>query len=520
MDIDQCANGSGAFANTHHCRETTECRPVSGMGLQRGAYRCHCLPGFYMPSSTNSHDGFFSGLEVERSYLARQLNISDGYDRSFQCRPCAQGCLNCSSDSACFAEYDVVLRCIPLGIQSFCITVAAVVAFVIARMRKTKVIKSSMWVLLECIILGSLLLYSTVIVQYFAPTCVTCLLVPWLREVGFAIVYGGLILKIYRILAEFQSRKAHRVEIRDKDLVVYLCAIVVVVVGYMAAWTAVTMDNLKDDETMLELGLTSDNLQYYSCISHWWNYVIETGEFLFLCYGIYWCYCIRAAPSDYREAKYISWAIYNETIVSATFHIIRHFVWLTIHPDYLFLMCFLRCQITVTVTLLLVIGPKLWYTHRPPETTYRNRTYSGDVHDNILPESLKLRTAINSNGDVDVGEINLSEMDPEDIRSELKRLYTQLQIYKTKAMRKDNPHISKRRGGRKQTHRRFSLQAFHHKHKYHHEPRSDFDHELSKTPEESTNSAEGVAISMAEESSIGECRTPTVTFKPGHKSMY
>ena len=107
------------------------------------------------------------------------------------------------------------------------------------------------------------------------------------------------------------------------------------------------------------------------------------------------------------------------------------------------------------------------------------------------------------------------------LQSELKRLYTQLQIYKTKAMRKDNPHISKRRGGRKQTHRRFSLQAFHHKHhKYHHEPRSDFEHELSKTPEESTNSAEGVAISMAEESSIGECRTPTVTFKPGHKSMF
>ena len=31
-------------------------------------------------------------------------------------------------------------------------------------------------------------------------------------------------------------------------------------------------------------------------------------------------------------------------------------------------------------------------------------------------------------------------------------------------MRQDNPHISKRRGGRKQTHRRFSLQAFHAKH--------------------------------------------------------
>ena len=34
----------------------------------------------------------------------------------------------------------------------------------------------------------------------------------------------------------------------------------------------------------------------------------------------------------------------------------------------------------------------------------------------ILPESMKLHVGVNSNGDVDVGEINLSEMDPEDIR--------------------------------------------------------------------------------------------------------
>lgn len=39
------------------------------------------------------------------------------------------------------------------------------------------------------------------------------------------------------------------------------------------------------------------------------------------------------------------------------------------------------------------------------------------------------------------------------------RLYTQLEYLKNKTMRRDNPHISKRRGGRKQTHRRFSLQV-------------------------------------------------------------
>ena len=87
-------------------------------------------------------------------------------------------------------------------------------------------------------------------------------------------------------------------------------------------------------------------------------------------------------------------------------------------------------------------------------------------------------------------------------------------------MRKDNPHISKRRGGRKQTHRRFSLQAFHHKHRHHHPGHDDHEHEMSKTPEESTNSAEGMTVSMEpsvkEDPSEGRSM-PVVNFKTGHK---
>lgn len=36
----------------------------------------------------------------------------------------------------------------------------------------------------------------------------------------------------------------------------------------------------------------------------------------------------------------------------------RHVYWTDLHPDYLFLMSFVRCQLTVTITLLLVFGPK------------------------------------------------------------------------------------------------------------------------------------------------------------------
>lgn len=61
--------------------------------------------------------------------------------------------------------------------------------------------------------------------------------------------------------------------------------------------------------------------------------------------------------------------------------------------------------------------------------------------------------------DLDFAEVSLADMDPQDIKMELKRVYTQLELLRNKTMRKDNPHISKRRGGRKPTHRRFSLQV-------------------------------------------------------------
>ena len=51
--------------------------------------------------------------------------------------------------------------------------------------------------------------------------------------------------------------------------------------------------------------------------------VCVSAELLFMFFGIYLCYCTRAAPSNYREVRYISWAIYNETIVSTVFYICR-----------------------------------------------------------------------------------------------------------------------------------------------------------------------------------------------------
>jgi hypothetical protein len=96
-------------------------------------------------------------------------------------------------------------------------------------------------------------------------------------------------------------------------------------------------------------------------------------------------------------------------------------------------------------------------------------------------EQTDLVTKLQSNGDVEFGELSIRDMDPEEIRvnhcfiamntfdvrrrchcefqAELKRLYTSLHALKMTTMRKDNPHLTKRQGQRRK-HRRFSMQAF------------------------------------------------------------
>ena len=87
-----------------------------------------------------------------------------------------------------------------------------------------------------------------------------------------------LLFHFIRLLSEFQSRKAHRVHVRDKDLLKYLCCVIIVVLGYMSAWTTVTYDHLNTGEVILEYGVTKDNLEYVVCKSGWWEYVVEIGK--------------------------------------------------------------------------------------------------------------------------------------------------------------------------------------------------------------------------------------------------
>ncbi|ESO12355.1 hypothetical protein HELRODRAFT_105295 [Helobdella robusta] len=518
LALDPCSVSKPNSIFQHKCPAHSQCisSQLKTKWKRTSSYACKCLKGYYnkyfmqinlsKESTELNSSNCISGHLMDQTYVDKLLNRSIRWD--FECVPCAAGCEECVNDRACNLSFDVLNRGVPLAVESISLTICTALFCSIFKLRKTKVMKGSIWFLLETVVFGAFLLYTTVIIRYFEPNNCLCIVVQWFREVGFACVYGSLILKVYRVLTEFQSRKAHRVQMRNKDLIKCLICIVVVVVGYMAAWTAVNIDSMDGHDWSMLWTVYKDGLKFELCRTVSWDFVIILAEILFLSFGIRLCYRARSAPSSHKEIFCITFALCNEIVISGLFYTLRHFLVKQLHPDHLFLMYFLRCQLTVSTLLAAVVGPKLWFAHQPlDDMTLRNRAYSSSEHEHSSPEVVKLN--IKPNGDLDNGEFLLTEFNPEDIRYELKRLYTQLQIYKTKTMRQDNPHIPKRRGGRKQTHRRFSLQAFHNKHK---RPHSDHGNvsssggggetEVSRTPEESTNSAEGVSVYMDECSAL------------------
>ncbi|KAG5676872.1 hypothetical protein PVAND_006678 [Polypedilum vanderplanki] len=473
------------FGKKHSCdRETTFCLVTGSetspslsdlqstqLFVPQPKYTCLCRAGFYVPNET------LQGIASEKI----DIDIAN-----FSCLPCPDGCLTCEKDGSCIYNQEEdqdfltesVLRASIGAILGCCIFSCFLLGLSIFKRRKSKIIATGMWTILETILLGILLLYSAVAIHFLPATSIRCMLEPWLREFGFIICYGAIVLKLYRHLVEFRTRKAHRYVVRDLDLLRYLCAMIVAVLCYLAAYTALCFDYLNYSELIWNIemeNVTTLNM----CKPLKWDYVTQAGEMLILTFGIQLAYASRNSPIK-GERQYLVASILVEFVISFSYYIIRDWYLSEFNPTTLFLALFIRSQLTNTITLVLIFLPKLYFQHR------QGANESSNHHGLSGYAGICI-------GDPEIGDLTISEMSPEEIRSELKRLYTQLEYLKNKTLCQGNPHISKRRGGRKVAHRRFSLQALSAKHRR--PPPSQeieiTEAEPSRTPEDSVCSAEG-----------------------------
>ncbi|XP_050953970.1 probable G-protein coupled receptor 158 isoform X2 [Labeo rohita] len=438
VDIDQCS-ADGWFAGTHRCNLTTmDCLPIPGHGFVLDKYKCHCKSGFYHPSRV-AVNGY--KRKASRKGTESLPHHRDVPESSSHCLPCQEGCDFCEDDVPCVARGDGALRMAVLSFQGLCMLVDFISMVLLYHFRRNKSIRASGLILLEAILFGALLLYFPVVILYFQPSVFRCILLRWVRLLGFATVYGTVTLKLYRVLKVFLSRTAQRIPYMTSWRVLrLLCIILLIVLWFAIAWTAAVCQNPNRHLALISVGSTTDGLQFSMCLLDRWDYMIAVAEFLFLLWGVYLCYAVRTVPSAFHEPRYMAIAVHNELILSAIFHILRFTLAPELHPDWMLMLFFAHTHLTVTVTLGLLLVPKFLFagTH---------------LRDDIATEAYEDELDMGRSGSYLNSSITSAwsehSLDPEDIREELKKLYSQLEIYKRKKMLANNPHLQKKRSSKK-----------------------------------------------------------------------
>uniref|UniRef100_A0A8C7QGJ3 G protein-coupled receptor 179 n=1 Tax=Oncorhynchus mykiss TaxID=8022 RepID=A0A8C7QGJ3_ONCMY len=429
LDVNQCDTGDAWFANTHQCNRTTM-EPITGQGFRLGQYCCRCREGYYSPpmdgGALNGSGGEGGGV----CYPALPI-----------CLPCWPGCKRCEDGTPCWVEEDWFLRAGVLAVQGFFMLLVFISMLVAYQFRRSRRIRASGLLLLETILFGSLLLYFPVFILYFKPSTFRCILLRWVRLLGFAIVYGTVTLKIYRVLKVFLSRTAQRVPYMSSIHLLRLLGVMVVTVSwFLCAWTAGVLQNRDRNIPLLIISTTSDGQGFSLCDLDRWDYMMAVAELMFLCWGSLLCSAVKPVPSAFHEPRYIGIAIHNELLLSSMFHLLR-FVMPSLHPDWMLLLFFTHTHVTITVTLALLFIPKFLHVSRAGREEIAEEVYEDEV------ELRRSGSYLNSSFTSAVWSDH--SLDPDDIRDELKKLYGQLEVHKTKKMTANNPHLQKKRSSRR-----------------------------------------------------------------------
>ncbi|XP_015113289.1 probable G-protein coupled receptor CG31760 [Diachasma alloeum] len=440
VDIDQCPVplGSSAiniFAASDKCKKrTTECIAIPGLGFRRGSYRCVCKRGFYYPD-TKSSERYYNGTVIEEEFEKLMVGEESQYslDGIFECLPCAEGCESCEDGSPCVVSLNWLMRTAILILECCVIACLPAVILFTWKFGNVKVVKAASPVLLRVILLGAFFIYCTTIVMYPRPNVVTCTVRVWLREIGFSLTYGALMLKTWRISVIFRVRSAKAVKITDMNLLKRLGIIVTIFSVFLGIRTVVA-------PPVVIVGRTADDLKAYLCQTNWWDHSFTTLEVMFLVWGIRLCIVVRKAPSEFNESRFISMAIYNEFLLSVFLNVSMLFLQSPANPDLLYIIFFCHTQLTVTLLLCLIFGSKAYVVFRGGGKEDAIGKLPGTTG-KFIGKTCRAQKASNQTNSISLQQANFTE-EGDGMMEEFLRLSAQLEILKEKNMRMGNRHLT------------------------------------------------------------------------------
>jgi hypothetical protein len=286
-------------------------------------------------------------------------------------------------------EYDqpgsTVALMVVLGIF---IIIALIVAYVVFRTRNQMVIKTASPIFLILILFGGMMMYACgIMLVAYPPSSALCAVIPYLGHLAFALAYGSLLAKTYRVGRIFTSDVLTVLRITNKDLLGVVGAFCAAVIAYLAIWSA-------SDAPHRQLIVGDDHLEYIVCQSDHsaWSWVIYLFEALVLGWGMMLCFKNRHIPTLFNESQWIALGIYNLALVGGIVILLDRAKLVT-RPDSLMLLQVIGMLIATTGTLALVFVPKLMLLMLPDQEMVLRTKAGGTVIDSGLRNSgLGMRT--------------------------------------------------------------------------------------------------------------------------------
>ncbi|KAG8037680.1 hypothetical protein G9C98_005891 [Cotesia typhae] len=442
-------NQMESFSGSHKCHnDTTQCEyrgPSSSSssssssnssiapGWVKGAYVCRCRDGFYsldLSSAAGKELAAFDGVLVEAAWREMQTNKSDLYDKMFKCTRCAVGCMTCTGPEPCLATYHWPFRITLLTFSIFCSCGAVLLIFYVYKHRKLKVFKVASPIFLSITLLGCAIMYLEMAAIFPVLDVYSCIATKWTRHLGFCISYTALLMKTWRVSLTYRVKSAHKVKLTDKQLLQWMIPILLVMIIYLSTWT---LSAPPDAHVIAD----SQGLKFYQCNYNWWDHSLAIGEILFLAWGIKVCYNVRNAESLFNEARLISYAIYNIAGVNTTMIAIHLFIFPHAGPDIKYTLGFLRTQLSTTVTVGLVFGPKVLRVLRGHGDQWDSRARARGITASFSLNGIRGLVAEET---TDLFQEN------EELKEEIQKLAAQIEFMKIVHMEMHNRHIKPKMG--------------------------------------------------------------------------
>uniref|UniRef100_A0A336LQJ2 Phosphodiesterase n=1 Tax=Culicoides sonorensis TaxID=179676 RepID=A0A336LQJ2_CULSO len=425
----------GVFHNTHKCHKSSmkcEYKPHLGKSSLtfsnwvRGAYQCICKTGYF----SYKHPHGINGSIMEYAYQEYMENRSTLYTNEFVCLRCAPGCETCSGPEPCLASYNWPFRITLLTFSVICGVLTLALAIYMFQHRKVKVFKVASPIFLTITLLGCAIMYLEMAAIFPILDKYSCIATKWTRHMGFCLTYTALLMKTWRVSLTYRVKSAHKVKLTDKQLLQWMVPILLVMVIYLGTWTL--------SATPYADKITDQNgLIFKQCSYNWWDHSLAIGEVLFLAWGIRVCYNVRNAESMYNEARLISYAIYNIALVNTTMVAFHLLIFPQAGPDIKYLLGFIRTQLSTSVTVALVFGPKIIRVLRG----------QGDQWDKKSRfRGITASFSLNGVGLVADETTDLYQ-ENEELKEEIQKLAAQIEFMKIVNMEVNNRHLKPKPGG-------------------------------------------------------------------------